>query len=134
MALTEEEKSRTRHHCGYTQVTAIATFFAGIPQAIQPLYMLEEAMNLLMPSGEEMVRHHLRILDAIETLDVQNLSDVEAAEVGEVSLDPKFYEKRWKQYRRWQGSLCNILGVLPNSYDFRNAVMGGQACVPRMHG
>lgn len=125
MALTDDEKARTRHHLGYPEVTAVATFSLGIPAALQTTFMVEGAMNLLTPSGEKRVRQCLKILDFIEELDVENLEDVEVSEIEGITIDSEFYKKRWRQYRRWRGALANALGVLPNPYDFRDEVMGG---------
>ncbi len=133
--LTDQEKASCRHHLGYVQVTQVSTYFLGIPAALQTMFMLEQAMNLLMPGADENVRRQLRILDRIEELDVEGLEDVEAEEVDGIRIDPKFFPKRWRQYLRWQGSLANIFGVIPDPYDLRLGAMGGGSLsVPRRHG
>ena len=124
MSLTAEEKVKVRHHLGYLNVANAFTFVFGIPAAVQTQFTVEGAMDRILADAEPEVRRQLRILDKIEELDVENLEDVEASEVGEIKLDPKFYEKRWKQYERWRRSLANLFGIAPNPFDQRLASYG----------
>ena len=131
MALTAEEKVKVRHHLGYLNVAQAYTFVLGVPAAVQTQFTVEGAMNVILADAEEEVRRQLRILDRIEELDIEGLEDVEVAQIGEITIDAKFYEKRWKQYERWRRSLANLFGIAPNPFDQRLAALG--ISVPVQH-
>jgi len=100
------------------------TFVFGIPAAVQTQFSVEGAMDRLLADAEPEMRRQIRILDRIEELDVEGLEDVEVEQIGEITIDAKFYEKRWKQYERWRRSLANLFGIAPNPFDQRLASMG----------
>lgn len=124
MALTPEEKVKVRHHLGYLNVAYAYTFVYGVPAAVQTQFTVEGAMDRVLADAEPEVRRQLRILDRIEELDVEGLEDVEVEEIGDIKIDAKFYEKRWKQYERWRRSLANLFGIAPNPFDQRLAALG----------
>lgn len=127
--LTDDEKVSIRHHLGYLNVQFAYTFVLGIPSAVQTQFTIEGAMDRILPQAAGQVRRHLRILDKIEELDLEGVEDVEVEEIGEIKLDPKQFEKRWKQYERWRRSLANLFGVAPNPFDQRLAMLGINAPV-----
>lgn len=132
MSLTAEEKVKIRHHLGYLNVAYAYTFVLGIPAAVQTQFTVEGAMNKLLADAEPEMRRQLAILDRIEELDLEGLEDVEVSQIGEITIDPKFYEKRWKQYERWRRSLANLFGIAPNPFDQRLVALG--ISVPVNHG
>ena len=66
MAFTDEEKQRIRYHTGYMSVRSAASLSFGIPKPVQTLFLLESAMNLILPVAEDKVRQLLNVLDGIE--------------------------------------------------------------------
>lgn len=119
MALSEQLKVKIRHHLGYLGIASAQTFVLGIPAGVQTSFIIENAMNLVLPQSEPEIERHVAILNRIEELDVEGLEDVEVAEIGGITIDENFYKKRWKQYERWRRSLANLLGVFPNPFDQR---------------
>lgn len=125
MALTDEERVKVRHHLGFLNVTEVATFFLGIPAASQQLFLIESAMNLVLPAAEFEVRRHLRILDRLEEQDVEDSELLAVLEVGEIKINPNELSVLFKQqYLKWRASLANIFGVKPNPYDERFVGLG----------
>jgi hypothetical protein len=122
--LTPEVRVKIRHHLGYLNVQFAYTFVLGIPAAVQTQFTIEGAFDRILADAEPEVHRQLRILDHIEELDVETLGDIEVSEIGEITIDPKVYEKRWGQYERWRRSLANLFGIAPNPFDQRLAVMG----------
>lgn len=125
MALTDSEKVRARHHLGYVNVSAVQTFVLGVPAAVQTEFMIEGALNKVLDEAEELVREHLRELDEIDCQLKSNKGNVEFSSAEEVTINPKAYEKLRQRYLHWQGSLGNLLGVIPNPYDMRFGGRGG---------
>lgn len=120
MALTNQEKVKIRHHMGYLNVSSAQTFVFGIPAAVQTQFSIEGAMNFVLLEAEPEVRRHLRILDAIEEQNVNDLELLAVMEVGEIKVNPQELKVLFRQeYRKWQGSLGNLLGVTPNPFDQR---------------
>lgn len=121
--LTDDEKRRTRRHLGYTNVAQASTFFLGIPAAMEPMFMLESAMNLLLPAGETEVREALCLLDAEEARIWGNSDALTTTKVDEIQFRDDEFEKRIQRYRFWQGRLANALG-LPGANPFDARFIG----------
>jgi hypothetical protein len=119
MAFTSEEKARVRYHLGYPNVGLVNTFTLGLPAAIEPAFMLEPAMDRVLPDAEALVRQHLTILDQIESQQVDDLELLAVDKVDEIDIREKEHEQLLGQYLKWQSSLSNIFGVMPNPYDKR---------------
>lgn len=117
--ITEEEKMRCRHHLGYPNFASQSTFFLGFPAAIQTQFLIEGAFSKILPVAEWKFRELLGRLDALECQIVDNTENVEAEQVGSIKLREKAFEKVVQRYKWWQGELANMLGVLPNPFDFR---------------
>jgi hypothetical protein len=117
--ITEQEKVRGRDHLGYANFASQSTFSLGIPAALQTTFMVEGAFTKILPQAEPLFRKTLDRLDQIECQIEENTENVEASEVGEIKLRPDSFKQLIIRYRYWQGKLANMLGVLPNPYDFR---------------
>jgi hypothetical protein len=133
MSLTDAERVKIRHHLGFLNVTEVATFFLGIPAATQQIFLIESAMNLVLPAAEPEVRRHLRILDGLEEQDIEDAELLAVVKVGEIEVNPKELMVLFQQqYRKWRASLANLFGVRPNPYDERFVGLGVN--VPVIHG
>jgi hypothetical protein len=66
MALTDEERQRVRYHLGYPSVQPAASISFGLPRPQQTLFLVESAMNLLMPVAENEVRRIIGVMDGVE--------------------------------------------------------------------
>lgn len=127
----EEEKVRARRHLGYLGVEASSTFSLGIPAAIQTQFMVEGALNRLLPQS---MPTFLMLLDRLDCIDCEFYGGVDTAtvsKIAEVEIDDKRIQKIGKYYRNARSDLANLLGIVPNPFDQREIVMeGGGINVP----
>jgi hypothetical protein len=128
--LTEADKNRARHHAGYGQVQAAQTFVMGVPAGVQTQFMIEGALNRIMPSAERGFRTLLDRLDRIECRIEESTEDVEVESLGDIKINAKAFVRLVERYRYWQGALCNLMQVPPNPYDMRWTSAGGGINVP----
>jgi hypothetical protein len=126
MSLTDEEKTKARHHLGYLNVQAAATFQLGVPAAIRPSFMVELAFEKVLPSAANMVRVLLCRLDDVEKR-VFDLDMAEVVKTGNVEIREKRLQELANVYCVAQESLGNLFGVPPNPFDMRTWVTRGRA-------
>jgi hypothetical protein len=124
MPLTAEEKVKIRHHTGYLNVQAVETFVLGAPAGIETSFIIEGAMNRILPEAEGEVRRHLAILDATEAQMLDDRELLAVNKVDELGIRPTEMKELRNEYLYWRMSLCNLLGVYPNPFDRRFANMG----------
>jgi hypothetical protein len=117
VALTTSERERTRYHLGYLNVAPAASIALGFPRASQALFLVESAMNNLLPEGEDRVRTHLAVLDGIESKLIDAQCRLAAKEVGEITLNPEETRKLEEEYTRWADRLARQLGVYRNPFS-----------------
>ena len=119
MGFSPGEKVKIRHHLGYLNVTNAATFALGVPQAIETQFIIENAMNLVLPEAEVEARRHLSILDGIEEQQICDHELLAVTKVGEIDVRGDEQEALDKRYQHWRNALANIMGVIPNPFDKR---------------
>src|SRR5579863_3247703 len=105
--LTDDERVAIKDHLGYPNATAIQTFVLGVPAAMEPLFMLEGAMNAIAPAAESRVRVTLRRLDKIDEQIEENQDALVLARADEVEFRENELELLQDRYKWWQGKLCN---------------------------
>ncbi len=119
LLLTDEEKVRVRFHLGYLNVLESATFQLGIPTAVQTQFIIESAMNKILPAALPKVRQLLAVLDAIEE---QMVGDAELAAINRldtIEINQKEQAQLRDQYDYHRRGLANLFGTFPNPYDQR---------------
>jgi hypothetical protein len=124
MALTPEEKVKIRYHLGYLEVTDAASLTLGIPASRQLLFVIEDAMNRVMPGAEWLVRDLLKQLDCTEqklkdvacSLKVEKVGNVVMRGAKEGETYPDLLER---EVLRWANRLADVLGVPPYAYSRR---------------
>jgi hypothetical protein len=119
MSFTDEDKVRIRHHMGYLNVSEVQTYSLGVPAAVETQYLIEGAMNRVLPEAEVHVFEVLSRLDAIECQMTGDLELLAVDEIGEIKVNRKEMNQLRREYRHWQWKLANALGVEPNKYDYR---------------
>jgi len=133
--LTDDERVSVKHHLGYPNAVAIETFVLGVPAAMEPLFMLEGALNAIAPAAEERARQTLRRLDRLEQQIEDNADALVLSRADEVDFRPDEFEKVAQRYQYWQGELCNLIGVPgPNPFDARFAAGSGGVNIAVAHG
>jgi hypothetical protein len=126
--LSAVQKVKIRHHLGYLNVAASATFALGVPAAVETMFIIESAMDKVLPEALPEVDRHLGILDGIEQQMLDDLELMAANQVGEISINQKEQAQLTQFYNRWVDSLANVLGSMRNPYDKRlpqNSGAGG---------
>lgn len=123
--LTDEEKVKIRHHMGYLNVHAAATFQLGIPAGVQTQFMIEGAWDKVLPHAENLLRVLLCRCDEIE-LEVYGGIDLASIEsTPAITVNRKRLSELGSYYRMAQQGMANLLGVVPNPFDMRDWVRAG---------
>ena len=152
MALTDLERVSVRHHLGYLQVGATNNPTASFPQSGQPgyaasvqysiprpvetLFIVEQAMNMILPIAEPRLRQTLGVLDTIEQKLIESLDRLAASKVDEITLrdvTPGNSEQDAleREHKRWAGYLADMLGVPFYAYSERMAPGVGMGAAAR---
>ena len=130
--LTDDEKARVRFHLGFMNTSGATSYQLGIVRQEQTLFLVELAMNILLPQGETLLRECLGICDQTKAKMVMGQDYLVADRVDEVTIRSDHLEVLWKEYKRWVGELATVLGVPTYPWaDRQNAVVAGS--IPRMH-
>lgn len=130
MAFTEDEKARIRHHLGYPSWSSLASSInLGIPTGVQPLYLVEQAFERLLPGGEEVVRFDLCQCDAVEAQMGKARSRMAVRSADKVTFANDETEKLEKSLQRWVQKLASDMGCVVNPYDQSNGGGGLNAKV-----
>lgn len=119
MAFAEEEKVRIRHHLGYLNVGAAQTFVLGTPAAVETQFLIEGAMNRVLPAAESMVRNLVARCDLVEQQVIENQELLAVTAVGEISVQEREFEKLMQRYQYHRNALANALGIYANPFDKR---------------
>ena len=127
--LSEQEKVKIRHHCGYLNVQASSTFVLGVPASVETQFLIEGAMMRIIPEAVPEVRRHLQILDQIENQAIQNLELLQITKLDTIEVNSTGPDREQRQltqaYDKWVNSLCNALGASRNPFDKRTSGQPG---------
>ena len=118
-ALTLEERAQIRDHMGFMNVSSVLTYQLGVPAAVEQSFLIEGAMNKILPEALATVRQHLEVLNTIRCAMVENLDLLSVNRVGDIEVNRKLMTEYQTQYDWWRQSLGNLLGVIPNPFDKR---------------
>ena len=127
MPFDAAEKERIRYHLGYLNVQPAASIQFGQPRPIQTLFLVESAIENVLPEGEDRVRRTLRVLDEIECKLIDAQDRLAATQLDSLHLregEPDLLEH---EYHRWAGRLADTLGVplYPFAERFRRSARVG---------
>ena len=128
MALTEEERQKVRYHLGYMSVTAAVQITYGVAKPAQTLFLVELAMNNLMPVAVDKVRQIVGILDGIECRLVDAQERLAASAIEQLKMRADETDALEREYYRWGGRLADLLGVPFYAYSNRYK-QGGRTVV-----
>lgn len=119
MAFTDEEKQRIRYHLGYPSVQPAAALTYGMPKPLQTLFLVESAMNLILPVAEDKVRSLLTTLDTIECRLQDAQTRMAATSVDNLTMRKDETDALEGEYRRWANRLADLMGVPLYAYSLR---------------
>lgn len=135
--LSDRDRSRTRYHLGYLASSFAASLQLGIPKPMQTIFLLEDAMSLLVePGAVARVRCILDTMDGIEGQLRGATTSLLASELGNLKLHPLasrgqlFTDSLEKEYVRWGERLADSLGCSPYWYSSRYRKRGPGSSVP----
>lgn len=117
MALTSEEKQRVRYHLGYPSVQPAAGLSFGTPRPIQTLFLVESAMNLILPEAENEVRRIVGVMDGVECRLVDAQDRLAAKQIDQLTLRENEPGQLELEYQRWGFRLADTLGVPVYAYS-----------------
>lgn len=125
MSFSEQEKVRIRHHLGYLNVPASQTFVLGTPAGVETQFLVEGAMNKVLPEAESQARQLIANCDAVEAQLTENQDLLAVTKVDEIDVRENEFEKLMQRYHYWRNGLANVLGIYPNPFDKRFSAAGG---------
>ncbi len=127
MPLTVEERSRVRYHLGFPNVGYTTVLALGFPAGGHPAFLLEGAMDALLPQAEPQTRDVILQCDCVEAQMKEARSRFKAATVGEVVLrSTDEIENLEEQYRYWTDALVDIFGVNKNPYSKKHQYLNNE--------
>jgi hypothetical protein len=123
-----QDRARIRMHLGYPSVELAASVQLGLPSATQPLYLVENAMDLVLPEAADQIRQTVEVMDSILAQLVDANRRLKAMSVDEITLrtgtDPTEQDKLWEQYGNWATILSDQLGAPINPFSARFRTLG----------
>lgn len=129
MSFNNEQKERIRYHLGYLQVQPAAAIAFGQPVARQTLFLVESAMDRVIPQAETRILRILGVLDDIECKLVEGLEYLVASQLDSLTIREDHLDRLEREYWRWGGRLADILGVpfYPYANRFKSEGRGSKA-------
>jgi hypothetical protein len=131
------EKERIRYHMGYLNVQPASSISFGIPIPIQTLFLLEFAMDQILPEAEDRVRKLLVILDNIECRMIEGQQYLVVNAVDDIKIRADQLDRLEDEYSRWAARMADELGapLYPGAYKFRRVFqMQGAGSIPVKNG
>lgn len=123
---TLDEKARIRRHLGYPNIQPAAAMSFGIPIPIETLFIVESAMEKIMPEAKADVLRFISQLDQIECQMVAARQTLGVSVVDGINIRPDHIPMLENEYTRWQGRLADILGCPVYGFSSRgNASKAG---------
>jgi len=126
--LDSSEKERVRYHLGYLNTGIAGSIQFGLPQPVQTLFLVDQAMSILTDvNAVDRVRRHLKILDDVECRMVSAQSRLAAESLGEITLRADEIPQLEESYFIWASRLADQLGVPLYAYSNRFKGKGPRA-------
>jgi len=122
--LAEQDKVRARHHLGYLNVEQAQTFVLGIPSGVQTQFMIEGALNRLLPQALPKFLEMLERLDCVECELFGGIDLASITSISDIVIRPERRKELSGYYQVARQGLANLLGIIPNPYDQRDWVGG----------
>lgn len=117
--LTDEEKTKIRFHLGYPNVTRMTILMTEVPAPRQLGFLLEPAMDALLPDAVVLVRQIICQMDKLECQLFETAERMQASAVGNLKMRADEQDAVEKLYARFGRRLADILGVPPYPLSVR---------------
>jgi hypothetical protein len=109
MAFSLTERARIRYHFGYPITGMGASLAAGIPFDTQFMFLLDRAMNMVLPEAEETVRMLISRLDQTDEAIFQCQIRMQASKVDGIELRANEADALEDEYYRQASRLADCL-------------------------
>ena len=109
---------------GYLNVEASQTFVLGIPAAVQTQFVIEGAMNRILPQAVGIFVDYLDRMDCIECELYGGVDLASVSVIAEIQVRPDRRKELAGYYKIAQQGLANMLGIPPNPFDQREWLQG----------
>ena len=130
MSLTQPEKARIRYHLGFPNIGTATVLALGFPAGGHPTFLLESAMNQVLPEAEPLVRNAILQCDCIEKQLAEARQRLKAATAGSVILRGREeLEDLEDQYDYWTDALVDVFGVIKNPFSKKQQRVSGEYIV-----
>lgn len=136
MAFTDQEKERIRYSLGYLGASSAASIQLGMPRPLQTLFLVDDAISLILATSEDRVRKILGIMDDIEEKLIDAQDRLAATRVDTIDIRSDEMDRLEEQWVRWGKQLSSILGAPVYKYNDRYLRYDGgveAGCIPVRH-
>ncbi len=124
--IEEQDRERVRYHLGYLNVDPVSSVQLGFPSASQAQFLVERAMDRVIPAA---VGRIIRILNELDDIELQmsagrknlKVQQIETLKLRNDNEEPNEIDLLEREYLRWGQRLANQLGVPLNVYSERYA-------------
>jgi len=131
--LTDPERERVRYHMGYQSVSFPTILALGVPATGETQFILERALQNVLPEAEPGVRRAIQELDCIEDQlsTMRGSLEVSAAGGGVKLRGPEAFRELEEQYVFWVTGLSDTLGspVNPMGHRLSRLGLGGSSVI-----
>jgi hypothetical protein len=125
MSFTPEDKARARYHLGYPGVQPAAMISFGMPASTETSFLVDNALDRLVPVYEPKVLSLLNVMDAIEKRMESALCRLSTESTDGVKLRRDEIPSLEAEYQRWGLRLANLLGCVPYQLSPKYQSLGG---------
>lgn len=119
--LSETDRARVRHHLGYPNVEPSSSIALGFPAVGESMFLVERAMDRVVPEGVGQILRALAALDAVESKMIEDLDLLSVQQLGELKIRGGNDERSGndlleREYVRWARRLADDLGAPLNPF------------------
>lgn len=124
---TDQEKERVHYHLGYGSLDSAAALSFGLPITLQPLFIVDQALNITTVDAANRVRRLLNVLDGVDQKLIDAQDRLAAKRLDTLETRPDEPDALEREYYRWACRLADTLRVplYPYSQRFAQFIHGG---------
>lgn len=139
LRLNEQDRARVRYHMGYPNVDPHQAIQLGFPAATAAMFLVEQAMENLLPEAVERVLKLVQRLEKIEAMEEAALCRLKAQQLGDMKLRNDNNESTEGDLLRreaatWKERLASVLGAPLNPHKTQVTGLSSMIPVQRANG
>lgn len=113
-------------------MSAAQTYFLGNPAAMEPFFILEAAMDAIIPSAEFLLREGLDRCDRVYAIIFDDTDTLVASKVGDIEINPQQFEQLVQRYIFFVDDMLQIMSCYRNPFDARFGGIGASGINARV--